>query len=57
MEVSGQLHTQSTLVPVKEPSYLLNRRLSGRQSQSRSFGGKNLLSQPGFELRTVKPTA
>ena len=54
MEVSDQLHAQSTLVSMKEPSYLLNRRMSGCQSQSGSFGGKNLLSQSGFKLRTFK---
>jgi len=32
MEVSGQLHTSTTLPPEKEPWYPLNSRLGGPQS-------------------------
>jgi len=47
--VSCQLHAQSALVPLKEPSYLLSRRLSGCQSQSGSFGGKKSLVPTGIQ--------
>jgi hypothetical protein len=38
MEVSGQLHALVALTPGKNPPYLRNRRLGGRQSHIGSFG-------------------
>jgi hypothetical protein len=45
-------------IPGKEPSYLLNRRLSEPHNQSGRLGGeKNLLLIPEFEPQNVQPVA
>jgi len=50
MEVSGQLHTSTTLPPEKEPWYPLNSRMGVPQSLSGRFEEeKNLLPLPGIE--------
>jgi hypothetical protein len=54
MEASGQLHAPAALPPAKDPSYLLDRRLSGPQSRS-GRGGKKKKSQPPPESNPRSP--
>jgi hypothetical protein len=58
MEVSGYLHTLTTLPHGKNPQYPLNRRLDGPQKCSGQFGEKrNLLLLPGITPRSLENPA
>jgi hypothetical protein len=56
MEVSGQLHTPSTLSPGKEPRYPMDMRLGGPQSRSRRCR-KEKSYTVGNRSRAVHPVA
>jgi hypothetical protein len=58
MEVNGQVHAPTTLLPGKEPLYPLDGRLAGPQSRSgRGCEEKNSQPLPGLELPIILPLA
>jgi len=55
MEVSGQIHSPSSLFLVKKPLFSLNRRLCGPQNQDgRLRERKHPLSLQGLESRILR---
>jgi hypothetical protein len=55
MEMSGQLHAPAALLPGKEPSYPLDRRLGGPQNRSgRGCEEKNFQPLLGLEPPIVQ---
>jgi hypothetical protein len=51
LEVSGQLHSPTSLAPRKEPRYPLDRRLSGPKTGLDDMEKRKFLTLPGLELR------